>query len=364
MPLLREIVIGNQDTETKLDRELWNCVFYELAHLEDVSLQRCQVDFDSPNGFTSMGQPAGKTSRIQNLSITGQDLTDEDELKSLLGRQTQLKSLSLAKSSFSIISLMALPSTTRLETLNLRNSIDGRDRSEITHLLDFLTSHPSTISSLKSLILTSTNDFSAPDSKILPTDITNILVHLPQSTLIHLNLKGLPLTTEHTPLLHRFTHLESLHAGPTFTIRDAETLILGKSHAYTPSDLLFNPEHFTYEGLQDNSISPLCKAMFSTRLKMRLNSVTPVTPSRYTAGTEKTQRSIIRYLDVSDLPIREAVKIIDSVLWAEASRPLEVIEVNSKLVEWKEGLLKELIKSVGWKVRSVGRRSWVERRGL
>lgn len=358
-PLLQDIRIGSQHGGARLHSDTWNCIFSKISYVRTVSINdsdsRVQLqDFH----LTDMSQSSGW---MENLTITKSFALPQTTIRNILSSQPRLRSLDFSGSLIAGDWLSALSSSTRLQHLDLSKCLGGVDEDGNNPTVDFLSSHPAA-STLQSLNLSSMTDL--PSLGLTNRDMARILCKIPASTMQRLDLRGTPLLREQLPLLQRFTNLEELHVSHDFFVSDLETLMLSGGYTFptqqtnlSPGQELLQVDPGKMVNISD--MGSLARNVLICKLMQRVNRVFPNKP----CSTDKSQlsRSKLRYLDLSDISRTQILKILDSVLLAEESKPLEVIELGPSALDWCDVGVKQLFRSAGWRPRCVGKRSWIER---
>lgn len=367
--LLQEIKIGSQYGGARLHSSIWDCIFSQLPHLRNVEIN----DSDSRNQLQDfhLTPKTGETGWIEHLTITKSFALPQTTIRNILSSQPRLRSIDFSGSLIVGDWFNALSPSTRLRSLNLNDCLVGIDEDGRNPIVDFLSSHPA-ISSLEHLNLSSTADM--PSLGLTTKDLSLILSHLSSSTLRSLDLRGTSLTRSQLPLLQHLTNLDELHISHDFHISDLETLVLGGEYTFPPQQTNLSPAQELLQvdpGKMVNisDMGSLARNVLICKLMQRVNRVFPIkssSPSSFSTSTpsgsgQQCRRSRLRYLDLSDVSRTQILKILDSVLLAEESRPLEVIELGPSQLDWCDVGVKQLFRSAGWKPRCVGKRSWVER---
>lgn len=184
-----------------------------------------------------------------------------------------------------------------------------------------------------------------------------MLANLPR-TLRTLNLAGSPMLGLHVAYLKPLSqNLEELNVGSHLRVRDLEDMILGERFEFAveeDSELEGGGGEGGVESKYRSLMQPMESAVGICKLRQRLGSVTPL--QNPDSGSNA---STLRHLDISSVEVPEQAKIGMSVLLGKESG-LYVIEVEEGA--GRIGGLKELCRAVGWRVRCVGRRCWIERR--
>lgn len=355
-PLLQEIKIGSEHGGGRLHGSAWDFIFSQLAHLRTV----CINDSDSRKELQHFHFQEERTTcgPIRELSVTKTFAMPQKTVRNILSSQPRLQSLNFSGSLIAGDWFSSLSTCARIQHLDLSDCLGGRDEDGLNPTADFLSSHPAITHSLQSLNLRSHSDL--PTLNLTTEDLTLILSNLPIQTMKSLDLRGTPLLRDQLPLLQRLVNLEKLHVSNDFFVRDMETLVLGKSHSYPtpytnldPAQELLQVDPSKMANTSD--LGPLARSVLVCKLMQRVNRVVPK------PECSQADRSKLRYLDLSGISRTQVLKILDSVLLAEESKPLEVIELGQSILDWCDVGVKHLFRSAGWKTRCVGKRSWIER---
>lgn len=354
-PLLREIRIGGQYGGARLHGSVWNSIFSQSQHLQSVSIN----DADSRNELqdfhlTMSSHSAGS---IRNLAITKSYALPEQTVRNILSSQSRLESIDFSGSLITGNWFSSLPMTTRLKHIDLSDCLGSIDEDGTNHVVDFLSMHPAVTTSLQSLNVSCEGDL--PSLGLTTKDMKRILSSLPAQSIKFLDLRGTPMTRDQLSLLERFPNLEELHVSDDFWIRDMEHLVMNSAYSYPSPSINVDP---TQELLQldisktqhTSTLGPLAKSVLVCKLMQRINRVMPSKQS----GVAKSK---LRYLNLSTISRNQILAIMDSVLLAEESGPLEVIELGPSMLDWCDTSMKQLFRSAGWKPRNVGKRTWIER---
>lgn len=233
-------------------------------------------------------------------------------LETLLSRLPLLTHLDLGRTRVTDAALSSIPEEARLTHLNLSKCTQVSGEG----VVNFLTAHAAVKDTLVYLnLFCDTSRFRL----LQQANVEALLPRLPR-TLRSLSLSGAKITAVHLPLILPLTkHLEELSLGYTdLTMKDLNSIFVPASSS-TDSD----------------SISP-----------EELNWI-PHT---------------LRYLDLTGIPSVTQAGLFSSscVLLATATAPLEVLELNDKIISSLRGL-KNTNKRLGWVVKDLGRRGWYVR---
>lgn len=377
-PLLQEVKIGGAYGGARLHAGAWECIFSKLQQLRIVTIN----DSDSRNQLQEFHRADKNRSPgwIQELAITKSFALPQTTARNILSSQPRLESLNFSGSLIAGDWFSSLSSSARLRHLNLSDCLGGLDEDGCNPTVDFLSTHPA-LSSLESLNLSSSTEI--PTLNLTTKDMTRILSHLPIETMRVLDIRGTPLTRDQLPLLQRFINLEELHVSHDLCVLDMETLVLSGAYTFpkpqsnlSPAQELLQVDPGKMVNISD--MGSLARNVLICKLMQRVNRVLPLpsslssssaTSARHSSSSNDRKqqqqnglrRSKLRYLDLSNISRTQILKILDSVLLAEESMPLEVIELGPSALDWCDVGVKQLFRSAGWRPRCVGKRSWVER---
>lgn len=336
--------------------ELAMKVFFEYPHIK--SLEITYIDRPRPPAFGSSnphlaaafsGLQPGITSSINCLTISLKDTLQVNFLRPLLLRIPGLRKLDL--NDCRINDEFSFHANARLSHLILNNS--GLSGGKLAQTL---TTHNSFKNSLEVLNLSDLWDYSDGGhfarGRLRATDVTEIIENIP-ATLRSLDMRFCKMDSTHIPLLRRLsTHLQELAIGQHLAMQDVEEIIFGS--AYTFSKLATQTSRS-----KDASTNPQLATMANTvavcQLQQRIHTI-----SRRSGISSDVSR--IEHLDLRnmvDLPLGD---LQSSILLSPHSNPLKTIELpNSLTVDHEE--LARFCGSVGWGLKMVGRRIWIERQG-
>ena len=326
-------------------------LFCELRHLERLRLEFCTSALLT-SSFTQFfeNSPSRITASISELGLGGCSSLSSQIFANILGQLPRLKVLDVSSTQITADALANVPGCARIEHLNVSHcsSLSSPD------LASFLSSHPAIQNSLVSLQAKTT-----PEEQIFEVeDLAKMLANLPR-TLRSLNLAGSPMLGLHVAYLKPLSqNLEELIIGSHLRMRDLEDMILGERFEFAvEEDSELEGEGAGEGGVESkyrSVMQPMEGAVVICKLRQRLGSVTPL--QNPDSGSNA---STLRHLDISSMEVPEQAKIGMSVLLGKESG-LEIIEVEE--VVGRIGGLKELCRAVGWRVRCVGRRCWIEKR--
>jgi hypothetical protein len=337
-PLLREFRTRHS---LNMDKKVLQTLLCGLPHLETLEISCCSSEDFDVAVTEILDDPESTISvSIQDLKLGG--VLSPSIFEALLPRLPKLLSLDLKEVQIAIEALEAIPGSARLTHLNLSccHLLHGQD------LVRFLCSHPSVKSTLVTLAVECT-----PNNPILDEeDISKLLVNV-APTLRSLNLKNSPMTSTHLPLLQKL-HLRSLCVGSALRLRDVESL-------FVPFEFLGHEETTSEQAgteLEKDVVSylkPMEEAVAVCKMQQRLHSIPATSAS---CGNLR-----LEYLDISCLPAVERGKLGSSVLLGQSTLPLRVIEISDYFGP-RKAVLERVFDSVGWDVKSNGKRSWLVRR--
>ncbi|KAH6682999.1 hypothetical protein B0J14DRAFT_574837 [Halenospora varia] len=285
---------------------------------------------------------------ITSLRLRSVDFDLTPVAKELLSCMSRLKHLDVSQTNLECDVLRGLTENVSLKTLVVRDS--ARFAQGFNSVLE---TRPELFREIEVLDLEGAeSDFDGQAS---------VVDQLPKS-LRSLDLGAMVVTaSEVQKLMDRCEGLEELALGVGLTMRDVETMILPSGVEFEQDE---SPLNIGYEGEQyfdnkyHNVLEPMAKSVAICKLRRRLNSV--VVKSK-TGNEQESRRSRLRYLDVRNMVIEEQQKIRTSVLLAEQSSPLEIIEI-SEYVHLQDELLEKVCGAVGWRVCHGGRSCWLERK--
>jgi len=241
---------------------------------------------------------------LKSLSLHECTTLQEPVFEMLLPRLTHLTHLDVAHTLINDQALLSIPLTAKITHLNLERCT----RLTGSAVVKFLTSHPAAKDTMVYLNIMA--DVSR-HRLLSSTDVSKLLPKLPW-TLRSLNIGGARVESTHIPCLQGLaTHLEELG------LKGAELSVS------TDISRIF--------GMSDEESKP---------------------------NTQTT----IRYIDLTDVKsaTQFSLSYSPSALTTPASEPLEVIEVNSPVLEEIKRRNKH-VKSPDWVVRELGRRGWYVR---
>jgi hypothetical protein len=167
--------------------------------------------------------------------------------------------------------------------------------------------------------------------------------------------------------------MEELHVSHDIYVYDLEALVLSRAYTFPKShvslDSAQEPSQVEPRNIISNAdLRLLARSVLICKLMQRVKRIM-LHPSDSTNELssanvlfEKMSNSNLRYLDLSDICRTQILNILDSVLLAEESRPLKVIELGPSMLDWCDVGVKQLFRSEGWTPRCVGKRSWLERK--
>lgn len=284
---------------------------------------------------------------ITSLRLRSVDFGLTPVAKELLSCMPRLRHLDISQTNLGCEVLLGLAENVRLKSLVVRDS--ARFAHRFSSVLEI---KPELFSEIEVLDLEGAeSDFDGQ---------ANVVGRLPK------DLKSLDLgamivsASEVQNLMDRCEGLEEIALGAGLTMRDVEGMIL-------PAEVEFEQDESSlavgYEGEQyfdhkyHSVLEPMAKSVAICKLRRRLNSVV-VKPK--TMNTQERRKSSLRYLDIRNMAIEEQRKIRTSVLLAEHSSPLDIIEI-SEYVHLQDELLEKVCEAVGWKVCNGGRSCWLER---
>jgi len=258
---------------------------------------------------------------ITRLSFHECTILEPHVYSTLLRRLPHLTHLDLAHTRVTDEALMSIPTTARINHLNLSRcaSLSGET------VVEFLATHRAVQGTLVYLNLS----MDAKSHEMLSAhDVRRLLNHLNQSTganLRSLNMKGSKMNPQHVDSLLPLTaQLEELGLGRHIDLNDITKML---------SETTSNSSN------ESGSDTASCNS----------NEV------------GKRRSSALKYLDLSDLSLStgDMMQLFSTScpILTLASDPLEVIEVSSEVLNKLNGRIARL----GWVTREAGRRGWLVR---
>ncbi|KAE8448868.1 hypothetical protein EG329_008870 [Mollisiaceae sp. DMI_Dod_QoI] len=328
------------------DPETTSKIFSSFQDLEAIDIQgNFDVEWDevlSPLNYAGLHPET--TYSITSLLLQG--IQFGKFLLALLPRCPNLQVLDVQNCYLDHGVLSSLHGDARLTHFILESS-QGIDGDE---LVEFLTKHPAVINSLEVMNLSKVYCYQA--RPLGREHVTTILDHAPAS-LRSLNLGGCDMDISHLSRLQELsTQLEELGVGRNLSMRDVEHVLLGSRYDLnqisvknaTAKDKVTNPQLAAME----NAVAAvqLRQRVRSLSLKRHHASLPPAPRIRHLA-----LRSM--YLDIDDLR--------SSFLLGLQSLPLRTIELPHMMIADHQELV-QFCAAVGWKVKWVGSRIWLERK--
>lgn len=348
---LRELFIPS-NVAIEVDESVLRIILLELPHLHHLDIRDCNHPQFQESFSTLVNSDARSDfAPISTLSLRGCNSLSSDDLGKLLQNLPRLRNLDISYTNIECDALYEIPSSARLREFNVSHcpNLIGAD------LAAFLSTHPAVTDSIQSLNLATT-----PEEQILnEQDLTRILGSFP-SCIRNLNLQNSNLSTQHMTFMNKISQtLLSLNIGANLRMRDLEILILAKNNNFQAEEedqLNTNVISRTNDKLAYSSvISPMEKAVAVCKARMRINSLVQ------RPGLGSAPRPEMRYLDISSMPISEQCKLQRSVLLAKDATRLEVIEISDRVLGFSNDCFEVVCRALGWRVKSVGRRCWLQR---
>jgi len=339
--------------EDLADEEMLKLIFYGMRNLDVLEIETCYPSArdewrmpDLIHGFFK-GSPRSAGATITSLTCNLREVPCARMFEAMLPNMPNLRILDVAQTDITCKALRRIPKTARLTHLDVTycRNLTG---AEFTH---FFVNHPAVKDSLITLLA---SNVSCSGQLLREYEVAMILAHAPP-TLRTLNLGYSEMNQTHLPYLRKLSgQLEELGVGRNLYLRDVEDIVL--SHGYT-----FHAEDHNIDAWRllegepgcESILGPMKDAVAICKLRRRLHSVSSKLCRRPARIGSK-----IRYLDVSSIPPQEQGKIKESVLWAEESMPLKIIEISGAT---KDSMLPRLCSAVGWRNRWIDGRVWVER---
>lgn len=345
-PRVREFRIP-KDTNLNgfLSESLLRLLFVGLHHLKTLDLGHCTSPtwdyiptiFDSTPEITSLP--------IRSLSLENCAAIPASSFDSLFSLLGSIQSMTLSHTHVTTEALQLLPPTARVSHLAVNHCPFLEDVS----LIEFLTSHPAVKDTLE--YLDASADLTVGE-ETHEKDTERLLKHIPK-TLKTLNLRGWKMDS---PCATRFKVLtqtiQELSIGTGLRMRDLESMFLNTEDNDSENDAEAI-DSSEVDSKHDTVLDTMQRAIAICNLRRRLSN-TPL-PNITNA------KHALRYLDIRDMTLAEQSKIRSSILLGKQSMALDVIAVNDRLMD-REGTLKEICASVGWKVKRDGRRCLLARR--
>jgi hypothetical protein len=342
--------------EAYLTSEVLKKLFCRLDFVETIDLSGCHSERFIDGCIGLFGDDQRITKSVRALNLAGCSTLHPEFFESLLSQLPSLRHLDVSNTQITSAALQSIPATVRLTHLSISHcyALDGKC------FVDFLTHHSAT----KELVYLGLETSPGEEHQILVgDDVSGVLSNLP-STLRVLNLKNSAMISAHAPLLRTLsTHLTELSVGCYFSFSDIESFFLPPENFNDKEE-----DGFASQELEDSTqieskyqtiLTPMEEAIAICKLRQRINSL-PQTANSSPSPSPYTHKPNLRYLDISSLPAVEQCKIQTSILLGPQTRPLEIIEISEKALRGC-GVLTRLCASVGWEVRSVGRRCWMRR---
>lgn len=289
---------------------------------------------------------------LEVLELTGTcDLDSQSILAqhwsaSLLSNFPRLRWLDLSNSNIVSETLEAIPTNARLEHLNVSHCslLSG------SRLADFLTSHASIRNSLT--YLNAEQDEDDDNNTLNEDDITRIITGSSRS-LRSLNLGKSWMASKHIVELQMLSNLEDLKIGHGLCLSELEAMILGPRFDFDEEPLsTMTQDNDRYHSKYSVVLGPMSDAVQLCKLRRRLTSIN--------RKAQILEFSKLQYLDLRSMSVSEKSKIGGSVLLSTDATNLEVIELGDYSAE--KDRLKKLCSAVGWRVKEIGARLWLERK--
>ncbi|KAL2072924.1 hypothetical protein VTL71DRAFT_10248 [Oculimacula yallundae] len=334
------------------DIEMLQKLIFGLPNLDSLSLDVSRLDENTQTlrgAFDDL--PADLSSTLTSLKFT--DTSGEGGLhipgvlESLLPRMRNLRSLDVSRTCVTVSALSSIASTAKLTHLNIWGCLD----LDLDALVMFLTSHPSTKTSLHVLKA----GYIADHAPLREQQINTLLASAPPS-LRSLDLGMSNMGPSNIPFLQKMCpQLEELTVGRGLEMCDIEDMLLKPNYDFEDE---YHPQPIQEprkEELEHETVlEPMRNALALCRLRHRLDSVV------LSKDRKQMRSSTLRYLNLSSLPAEEQGLIKQSVLLAEETGPLDVVEVAD--IPWEDyQVLHRLCAAVGWREQWEGKRVWVER---
>ncbi|KAE9376230.1 hypothetical protein N431DRAFT_210780 [Stipitochalara longipes BDJ] len=333
MPDLETLVIENTCRETHPN--YLSDVFGALGSVDPAISSKirsltCRSDSDS----TQLWFPANRLAFV-----------DKNIFGNVLQRFPKLQALDLAHTPVDPKSLLAISHDARLHFLRITSCQDN----DSSTLAQILATHPSVNSSLVV--------FDGSGVRFTQQETSTILECLP-SSLRSLNLSSSTMMSGHVPQLQKLCHhLEELSLGYGLTMDDVEDMLMRPYFVFSaavprllsnrPRNLKDKPEH-------ELVLGPMRDAIAVCKLRRRLASVSS------THCQNSTDRSRVKFLNVSSLNEEEQGRITNSVILGEHSMPLKRIAASNISTE-DSHVLQKLCGGCGWRDRWCNGMFWVER---
>ncbi|KUJ13628.1 uncharacterized protein LY89DRAFT_672820 [Mollisia scopiformis] len=317
-------------------------IFFELSNVNSIKIINRSNDWDDALSSHTFGKlNPDFTSSITSLSLDG--FSVGNIFQTVLTRSPHLQVLNLMGCYLDGVDFSSLSKNARIRQLILEQSrvVKGED------LVEFITGHPAVKNTLEVLNLKGVVQYGFTPLK--QEHVTTILESLPSS------LRSLTISsysTQDIPLLRKLNpQLEELGMG-RMRVYELEEILLGSVYDLSKTA---PKSASTKAAILDSHLITISNAVTLTQLKRRINSLTPRNSKH-----SNTSRSRIQHLDAKCVALSlEDLK--SSVLLGPQSLPLRAIELPAITVSDQHELVR-FLGPVGWKVKSVGLRIWMERK--